>query len=736
MRYYAHSRAERPEAEWQPLETHLSAVASIAREFADAFGAGEWGYLAGLWHDLGKYSPEFQHYLRTSAEACAETQPGRVDHSTAGAQWSASAVPLLGHLLAYAIAGHHSGLLDGRSSTGASQLDRLSKRIPPWEHGLSELPRTAPPALPDFLRRALGNDKDAFAAAFFARMVFSCLVDADFLDTERFMRGEAAAAARGGFPTLGGLITPFFQSLAMLVHPEDNEVTRARQAVRAACEAAAGQAPGFFSLTVPTGGGKTLSSLAFALRHAQCHGLRRIVYVSPFLSIIEQNADVFRKHLGDGALIEHHSNVEMGSGTEAGRLASENWDAPVIVTTAVQFYESLFANRTSTCRKLHRLARSVVILDEAQTLPVYLLKPCLRALRELTTHYGSSVVLCTATQPEIKWRPEFDIGLKDIREIMPDPPALYQRLRRVNLRDLGVVPDADLAARLAGVPRALCIVNTTRHARELFRALGAGEGHFHLSARMCAAHRREILDAIRGRLDQRESVCRVISTQVVEAGVDVDFPVVYRALAGLDAIAQAAGRCNRHGRLPGRGEVYVFQSEHASVNRYFTETATCAAQVFERHAEDPLSLAAVERYFRLYYWDQKSRWDERDLTGRFRLDGKSGSPLPFDFDFATAAERFRLIDDAGQRAVIVPWGAKGVALCAGLRAMSKPSREALRSAQRYIVQVRLPEWNRAVDRGDIRLLFEDLGVLESREAFYDQHTGLNLEAEGPGGYYS
>lgn len=715
------------------MEEHLCAVAMRAREFADSFGAGDWGFLGGLWHDLGKYSADFQRYLRMSGEDCAETQPGRVDHSTAGAQHGVGALPLLGHLIAYGIAGHHSGLLDGRSSTRTSQLDRLAKSISSWEHGLGELPPTHEPAMPDFLRRALAA-KDAFAIAFFARMVFSCLVDSDFLDTERFMQGDAVAEIRRGFPDLRSLLVPFLQSLETLSCGDENAVTHARREVRDACEAAAAQTPGFFSLTVPTGGGKTLSSLAFALRHAERHGLRRIVYVAPFLGIIEQNADVWRRHLGDGALIEHHSNLDMDSESEAGRLAAENWDAPVIVTTAVQFHESLFANRTSTCRKLHRLVRSIVILDEAQTLPVHLLQPCLRALQELTTNYGSSVVLCTATQPGIRWRTDFDIGLREVREIMPDPPALYERLRRVEVRNLGVVQDGDLATRLAGVSRVLCIVNTTRHARDLFRILGPHEGHFHLSARMCAAHRREVLDGIRARLDEPNAACRVVSTQVVEAGVDVDFPVVYRALAGLDSLAQAAGRCNRNGRLSGRGEVFVFRTEHAAANRYFAETANCAAQVFERHADDLLSLAAVERYFRLYYWDQKSRWDERDILGQFRLDSRPGSSLPFDFGFAAAAERFRLIDDAGQRAVIVPWGEKGAALCARLRAMTAPNREVLREAQRYTVQVRLPEWNRAVDRKDIRLLFDNLGVLESREAFYDAHTGLNLEAEGPGAY--
>lgn len=735
MPYYAHSLEGKPPEEWQPLEVHLRNVAEKAAEFAGVFRLADWGYTAGLWHDLGKYSEAFQHYLRNSTEASAETLPGRVDHATAGAQYAVEAFPLLGHLLAYCIAGHHSGLLDGQA-VGANQRDRLAKAVQPWRHGLAELPRPATPVLPGFVRTALG-DRDAFIPAFFTRMVFSCLVDADFLDTERFIQGAGRADARSGFPALGSLTESFFQSLEVLDRDASpTEVNCARRAVREACEKSAEQAPGFFSLTVPTGGGKTLSSMAFALRHAAAHGLRRVIYVAPFTSIIEQNAAVFRRHLGEAAVLEHHSNLDPERETESGRLASENWDAPVIVTTAVQFYEALFACKTSRARRLHRLARSVVILDEAQTLPVSLLHPCLRALRELCDHYGATVVLCTATQPEIKRRPEFAIGLAGVREIAPDPQGLYERLRRVEVRPLGMMADAELAARLSAHPRALCIVNTTRHARALFVLLGADEGHFHLSARMCPAHRKQTLDAIRDRLGQPDAVCRVVSTQVVEAGVDVDFPVVYRALAGLDSIAQAAGRCNRNGLLKGLGEAYVFQTEHRAANRYFEETANCAAQTMARHEDDPLALQAIARYFQLYYLDQRTRWDQYDILGQFRLDGAPGSSLPFDLGFATAAERFRLIDDTAQRAVIVPWGERGKELCAKLRAMPKPNRETIREAQRFTVNVRLAEWNRAVDRKDVRLLFDDLGVLESMDAFYDENTGLDFNAEGPGAYFA
>jgi CRISPR-associated endonuclease/helicase Cas3 len=427
--YYAHSHPGKPFADWQSLEEHLKNVAEKARTFADAFGAGEWGYLAGLWHDVGKYSNEFQNYLRVKndIDASIETTPGRgVDHSSAGAHHAARILPILGHILAYAVAGHHSGLLNGRD-TGACQEARLNKTVSPWEHGLQFLPAFTELELPTFLRNSLSK-KHAFPVAFFIRMIFSCLVDADFLDTEAFMNPQQASLRRNWpdkvLEQMDNALTEFVRQF----NQKDTLVNHQRALVREACLKAAEEDPGLFSLTVPTGGGKTLSSLAFALRHAIKHGMRRIIYVIPLTSIIEQNADVFREALRSisdklrrDVVLEHHSNLDPEKETTINRLAAENWDAPLIVTTSVQFYESLFANKTSRCRKLHRLGRSVIILDEAQTLPVDYLKPCLGALQELTANYGASIVICTATQPAIEKREGFDIGLKKPFEIILNP---------------------------------------------------------------------------------------------------------------------------------------------------------------------------------------------------------------------------------------------------------------------------------------------------------------------------
>ncbi len=727
---YAHSIENRPQTDWQLLDKHLLNVAELSGMFADNFEASEWGYLAGLWHDLGKCSAQFQAYLENQNENISEeAKLNRVDHSTAGAQHAVQSMPILGHLLAYPIAGHHAGLLDARAE-GACLENRLTKSLPSWNNYIKRFPQSPMPKLPLFISQALSK-KDAFTVAFFVRMLFSCLVDADYLDTERFMKVNKAAKRRV-FPPLVELTPRFFRSTQKL----ESACTRKpinilRRSVRIDSERKAEQPSGFFSLTVPTGGGKTLSSMAFALRHAQFNDLHRVIYVVPFTTIIEQNADVFRRHLGKYTVLEHHSNLDPEKETEASRLAAENWNAPVIVTTTAQFYDSLFANRTSRCRKLHRLAKSIIILDEAQSLPVEYLQPCLRVLKELVANYNSTVILCTATQPRIKKSNDFEIGLDNVREITSDPKELYRNLKRVKVKKLGKQTDADLKKRLLQNEKVLCIVNTTNHARLLFNAIGQSVGHFHLSARMCPAHRRLRLWQIR-RFLETGKICRVVSTQVVEAGVDIDFPVVYRALAGLDSIAQAAGRCNRNSAMLKQGNTYVFTTEHVAAERYFSDTSNCAAQVMELY-HDPLDLQANEKFFQLYYWDQKPRWDGKHILDNFHLI--QDRSLPFNFGFAQTAKDFHLIDDTSFCTVIIPWGRKGRKLCQLLRAMPDPNREILRRAQCYMVKVHRAAWNKHAMHS-IKLIYDNLGILESPETHYSEETGLNLEAEGPGSYFA
>lgn len=745
--WYAHTKTDEhgqilPDSAWQPLADHLQNVAELAAAFARPFGGERLAHLAGLWHDVGKFSDAFQDYLRAAQLGdyhSAEVR-GKIDHTSAGAQHSVSSVEVLGHLLAYAIAGHHAGLLDAIKE-GASLDGRLRKKIEPWAHGLAALPTAECPEPPAILRSALarrGTDPDgaAFSCAFFVRMVFSCLVDADFLDTEAFV-DPARTRNRPTWPAdiLERLQSTLDDHLGRFGQPRSRvDVERAK--VLAACRAAANGTPGLFSLTVPTGGGKTLSSLAFALAHARAHGLRRVVYVAPFTSIIEQNADVFRKVFEPlsaagvpDPVIEHHSALDVGSETFESRLASENWDAPLVVTTSVQLYESLFASRSSRCRKLHNLARAVIILDEAQKLPVDFLKPCLFALRELAASYGTTVVLCTATQPAIHRRPDFVIGLDGVREIVPDPTGLHLALKRVEVTNLGQLGDDDVISRVLDERQALCIVNTRRHARLLFDGVRDHPGVIHLSAAMCPQHRTEVLTLVRQRLHAGEP-CRVISTQLVEAGVDLDFPVVFRSMAGLDSIAQAAGRCNRNGKVT-LGRTFVFQSEHGQSEAFLRDTTNAATQILGTSGSQPLypdllSLEAVEHYFRQYYWAQQARWDYRQIVPEFTL--VNHREMPFLFNFRRVADRFKLIDDSGA-AVITPWRERGAELCDELRnPWTRPSLSLLRELQRYTVQAPRRAWQRAIGR-TLDLVHDRYALLITPDLHYDQHVGLLLDRE-------
>lgn len=753
--HYAHTLPPpKTRDDWEPLLDHLRRVSEGegqalmgAAGFAEAFGAGEWGRLLGWWHDLGKYSDAFQKHLITSAGSeedghGAEIR-GRVDHSTAGAQHAAS-LGALGRILAYCIAGHHAGLPDGEGGDAGLRM-RLQKQIESYAAAPADLLSKALPP-PHRLQRTGDQRRAAFAVAFFTRMLFSCLVDADFLATEQFMNPQQARQRPRPRATLAEL------RQRLDAHLEEKQrgvpgtdVNRHRAQVLSLCREKAGLPPGFFSLNVPTGGGKTLSSLAFALTHAEHHGLRRVVYAIPFTSIIEQTADVFREVLGSlaGEVLEYHSNLDPEDPkhqSEQSRLAAENFDAPVIVTTNVQLFESLFSSRTSRCRKLHRLARSVIVLDEAQMLPPNLLSPTLAVLEELVLNYGTTVVLCTATQPAIERRDGFPIGLTGVTPIIGDPHSLHVALRRTQVESLGRVDNEELGARLARERQVLCIVNSRRHAADLFRFLGDPDA-LHLSASMCAAHRAAVLRLIRWRLRRGRS-CRVVSTQVIEAGVDVDFPAVYRAVAGLDSLAQAAGRCNREGLLRDEaggaqlGRVYVFDyDEHMfRAPPLVRRAAGHFREVAADFSSDILSPGAVEAFFRLHYWQQGgdggAGWDRAlDGTSIMRcFGGVNGDPLHH--QFREAEEAYRLIDDA-QTQVIVPFARRGKALISALLRMPEPPGGGFdRAAQRYVVGI----WRNAAVK-----LEESGAVIEHHErrylanpAAYDRKLGLLTEALGIG----
>jgi CRISPR-associated endonuclease/helicase Cas3 len=680
---FAHSKEGQPLSAWQPLDRHLEQVADLASEFAGVFGAASWGRLIGLWHDLGKYTPTFQQYIRQASEAHLEEKTGRVNHSSAGGLYAIDQFGQLGRILAYAIAGHHAGLPDWQSETAPASS--LAHRLNATELLAAALSGNIPKNIVEQTRPSeKGKGGTELSRSLWLRMLFSCLVDADFLDTERFMNPEKGDL-RGKYPELFDLVPLFDNYMAeKSAKAADTAVNRIRSEILQACRKKAEEPPGLFTLTVPTGGGKTLSSMAFALRHAQLHGKRRIIYVIPYTSIIEQTADQFRTIFGD-AVLEHHSNLDVtdpGRDNARTRLACENWDAPIIVTTSVQFFESFFANRTSRCRKLHNVPESIVILDEVQLLPSDFLKPVLELVRDLQMNYGVTFVLSTATQPAFGPQRSMDFeftGLPGLREIISPTLDLYNRLRRTRVEILENLATPlqwnDLAKRLASHTSALCIVNRRDDARSLWEQLP--QGAFHLSALMCGAHRSACIAEIKDNLAAGRPT-RVVSTQLVEAGVDLDFPVVYRALAGLDSVAQAAGRCNREGQLK-EGIVYVFQPESAIPVGYLRQAAGIGQRLLAEAKDDPLTPEQFELFFRQLYWMRGDRLDREKIMQLL------GNDSALRISFRTASEKFTIIDQDSYTPVLVCYGA-GEQLIAALRRLG-PARHLLRQAQRFVVNL-------------------------------------------------
>jgi len=707
----------------QSLQEHLEGTAELAEKFCRPFGWSDWARVAALWHDVGKYSRDFQERIRRASGYQADGRlPRRVDHSTAGAQYAFQKLDDAGKLLAYVIAGHHAGLPDGKRNDHSCLFKRLQKNIPEYaacpKHILSHKPDL-------FLPFPMRRRRPGFGLSFFIRMLFSCVVDADRLDAEKFA-APCQAELRTGYPPLEDLQRNLMAHLDELRTRADQAlvVNRHRTQVLQQCLDAADEPPGFFSLTVPTGGGKTLSSLAFAIKHAVTHGLERVIYVIPYINIIEQNAAVFRRALGKRAVLEHHCNFDPSNGKGEApddlaweEIAAENWDAPIIVTTSVQFFESLFSSIPSRCRKLHNIMNSVVILDEAQMLPVRLLRPCLEALRELVAYYRTTVVLCTATQPALLEEDEFPEGLKNVREIISAPEALYTAMKRVRVEIIGKLCDAELAARLGQHKQVLCIVNTRRHARKLYGLIKEEPGGYHLSALMCPEHRSEVLERIRAALEHEEP-CKVVSTQLVEAGVDVDFPVVYRSMYGVDSIAQAAGRCNREGRQKA-GIVYVFESEDPVPAGDMRHIAQTAELVIRRHQGDPLQPCSVRDYFRELYWLKGEKLDEKQIMEDLREGALKG-----DFPFRCIDDKFKVID-SDIRPVIVPWTAKGEQLVEELR-LQEPSAWLARRAQRFTVQVYPRQYAILEGTGNIELLWDRYPVLVNRD-LYRRDVGLLLD---------
>jgi len=709
------------------LEEHLCKVGSRAESYASPFASGGWAKLAGRWHDLGKYSAAFQKmiYEANGMEAHVEHEgaAGKVNHSTAGALHAVAQFGVHGRILAYLIAGHHAGLPDWHKvdAPGASLKERLAesdllvdalKADVPADILAGDIPNQSP----------LGG-RDGFAL--WVRMLFSALVDADFLDTESFYDREQSES-RGDYQPLAELKFMFDAHMHVLAAKAvDSTVNRLRAEVLADCRLAGLQDAGIFSLTVPTGGGKTLSSMAFALEHAAKHGKKRIIYAIPYTSIIEQTANIFRDIFGDN-VIEHHSSLDPDKEDHKSRLASENWDAPIVVTTNVQFFESLFAARTSRCRKLHNIANSIVILDETQLLPPEFLQPILKVMNLLVEYYGVTFVLATATQPALKTMKDtfgnvLLHGLEDVHEIISDPDELYRKLERVHVE---LPPDFhqprswnDLADELNGYESVLVIVNSRKDARELFKLLP--KGGIHLSALMCGEHRSIVIAEIKQRLKDGIPT-RVVSTQLVEAGVDLDFPVVYRALAGLDSIAQAAGRCNREGKLD-QGKVVVFvppKEPHAGpLLRAKNKTVSLLAGGMS----DPLARNNFTRFFELFYSD--TDLDKYAIEKLLLPDDRDNL---YGVQFRTAAMKMKLIQDSGV-SVLVPADSQSEIWIEMLKYRGL-ERWLMRKLQRYTVNVSKFWFDKMNSHGDVLEPHPGIYVLAS-SALYHNELGLLLEGE-------
>ncbi len=663
MSFFAHSARDPTGAldlrAFQPLAQHLRAVADGAERRAALAHLG-WvdlattTRLAGLLHDLGKYRPEFQLYIRDDPRFKKGSPLTR--HKEAG---SALAFDREHKAVAFAIAGHHGGLPDAADCLGAVRgpngrpvadaVRDVAVRDCPELAG----PSAAPPSL------------SGFAADLFTRVVFSCLVDADWADTGAHERKVKNLPADPDPPDLEPAerlkrVEAFIANRA--ARPLEPCVKQARADVLAACLGAADLPTGVFSLTVPTGGGKTLAALAFALKHAARHDLRRVVYVAPYMTILEQNADAIRAALdigdADPAVFEHYSLADPADAnadeTDPGSAArrAENWDAPVVVTTNVQFFESLFSNKPGRCRKVHNVARSVIVLDECQTLPPGLVAPTCGMLKQLAAELGCSVVLCTATQPAFGHDKLAADERLDAREIIPPDANLFAALKRVRVQwpkptDAALGWD-EVAGRMRTQKSALCVVNTKKAARAVYDELTKSgvAGVFHLSTGMCPQHRREKLAQVRGLL-ATGAPCFVISTQLIEAGVDVDFPFLMREMAPLESVVQAAGRCNREGKIANAGgQVVVFRSADGKMppDRWYNAGRAKVEQLIREKGDGPQidDPAAIRDYFaRLYH------------TGSLDADGVQ--ELRRTFKFRSVAEAYRLIADAGQPVVARTW---------------------------------------------------------------------------------
>ncbi len=733
MDYIAHKSED---GRVQTVKEHLSGTARRAASFGELFHVRDIVYQMGLLHDLGKYSQEFQQRI-------LENGP-RTDHSTAGGiECGKLNRSVIGKMQAYGIAGHHSGLPDGGSRTDTAEDTTLAGRLKRKEiHDRCDL-RVYKDELGELeeikgVPLKVRKGSEGFQISFLTRMMYSCLVDADYLDTERFMTGKIPE--RGNIDSPEQLLNKFNEYISSWWNPQ-NEINKKRCEILRDCIDNADREQGLYTLTVPTGGGKTMASLGFALNHMVYHkeNIKRIIYVIPYTNIIEQNAAVFANVLGEENVIEHHANIsyDINDADEdtkeelyrRKRLATENWDANLIVTTNVQFFESLFSSRPGKCRKLHNIANSVIIFDEAQMLPLEYLQPCVKAIAELVADYHCTAVLCTATQPSLR---KFIPKEIPIKEICTSVKSLHNFFERTMIKELGKISDVELVERIRQQMQVMCIVNSRKQAQNLYQLLKHEEGVFHLTTYMTPAHRKEILSTVRSILEEKKP-CRLIATSLMETGVDVDFPCVYRARAGLDSIIQAAGRCNREGKWNAEESiVYVFDAEECYTKNYpaFIKTASRVEREVELAQEDISSPEAITYYFDLLYILSDKETDKKRILERIEHDKKY-----FNFPFRKIDADFKLIDQ-NTKMLFIPMkygkGDKAIELEMKLR-NGFLDRKTLRDAAQYSVNVYEHQFRELHRTGKMTVVDDEVAILDDC-SLYDQNLGLHIVIEEGEGF--
>lgn len=705
MEYIAHTR----NGENQTLKNHLLGTAQLTSKFADKFGKSDWGYCCGLLHDIGKYSDDFQSKIRGANK--------KVDHSTAGMKLCLEKNGLYS-FLSYCIAGHHTGLPDYGSCNNCSKdptiKGRNEKKICDYQSYKNEI------EIPELKTNPIDLDNTNnpyYTLSVFIRMLYSCLVDADYLDTESFMTNGYVERNPG--ENIESLLDNLEKYVSKWLDNSDVDTVNGRRTeILKNCFKEGESNKGMFKLTVPTGGGKTLSSLAFALKHAKENNMDRVIYVIPYTSIIEQNAEVFRSIFGRKNVLENHCNVEYEDDVDdikGLKLAAENWDKPIIVTTNVQFFESLYSNKSSKCRKLHNIVNSVIIFDEVQMLPTDYLKPCLAILEELVINYGSSIVLCTATQPTLD---KYFTRIKNIKELCPRIEEQFKFFKRTKIIDVGKVSETELIDNLSNEMQVLCIVNTKKRAQRIYKEL-TGDGIYHLSTSMCPKHRKQRLEEIRNRLKKHER-CVVISTSLVEAGVDLDFKTVYRQIAGIDSIVQASGRCNREGRNSiNESIVKVFQFNDRenvpSQRQQIDITKTLLS-----YGYDLSDSKTIDAYFEYLYHLREDEFDKKDIMESFSSKY---------YEFASVGKRFKLIEE-NTKTIFIRYDDKAEDLLYRIKNYGF-SKSLMRIASQYTVNVYENTFDKLYGLGMIKPISEDINDFYElvNEDTYQYDIGLDLNID-------